>query len=82
MNTFPEYFHSLLASHMTLYEIEENIYTIIPPNQCDWKYTINKIDDDTWKVYGEKNDIYYPLPQYISYTYKRDISNQNEWRNE
>lgn len=80
MCNFPEYFHSLFASHMTLCEMDKHEYYIIPPNQCDWKYTLNKIDNNTWKVYGEKNDIHYPLPQFISYVYKRDKSNLDEWR--
>lgn len=79
MSTFPEFFHSVMTSHMYLIELNENIFEIIPPNQCDWKYTLYKINNDTWKVAGKKHDIYNQIPQYINLLYKKDDKNHNNW---
>ena len=45
-------------SHMILIKESENRYCLIPPNQCDWFYTITKKSEDTWNVKGIKEDIY------------------------
>lgn len=64
---FPEYFHSFYASHMYLISIDENTYECVPPNQCDWKYTIERIHETSWKVYGEKDNQLDPLQSFETY---------------
>lgn len=48
---FPEYFFKI-NEHMILIEVTDTIYTLVPPNQCDWFYTLTQIDNNTWNVKG------------------------------
>lgn len=54
---FPEWFHSV-NSHMFLSNISETSHSLMPPNQRDWMYTLDKVNDLKWFVHGEKNDDY------------------------
>jgi hypothetical protein len=72
---FPEYFFSL-NEHMILIQVTDDVYTLVPPNQCDWFYTLTQIDNNTWNVKGKKNDTFHELE-------KRDcnfIWVENEWK--
>jgi hypothetical protein len=73
-SNFLEWFHGW-NSHMTLLETSETLYALVPPNQCDWMYTIEKLKDNKWRVNGRKDD-YYSSPEEIKkiYTYIK-----NEW---
>ena len=59
---FPAFFNTLYP-HMILIDltpsrtIKNNTYTLIPPNQQDWVFTLSPLDDDVgcWKVVGKKN---------------------------
>jgi hypothetical protein len=43
---------------MFLIELNENQYSLMPPNQCDWMYTLTKITDTLWNVKGTKDDVW------------------------
>lgn len=56
-DTFPVYFWQCGNTHMTLCKAGEGSYTLTPPNQCDWMYTITRLgNDDRWQVLGTKSD--------------------------
>jgi hypothetical protein len=64
-NWFPNYFWSM-NDHMFLIEVSETVYTLMPPNQADWFYTIKKISDTEWNVSGSKTED----PETINYNYE------------
>ena len=37
-------------------DTEPNTFMLIPPNQCDWTFTLTKYNDDLWHVIGRKLD--------------------------
>lgn len=52
---FPKYFWSM-NTNMFLIEVSDEIFTLMPPNQLDWFYTIKKISDTEWSVEGSKSE--------------------------
>lgn len=73
-SNFLEWFHDW-NSHMMLIETNENLYTLIPPNQCDWFYTIEKLQNNKWRVSGRKDDLFMPSEETKKiYTYIK-----NQW---
>ena len=62
---FPKYFWSM-NTHMFLIEVSDTVYTLMPPNQLDWFYTIKKISDTEWNVKGSKNED----PEVIQHIYE------------
>jgi hypothetical protein len=72
---FPEYFFKL-NEHMILIQVTDDVYTLVPPNQCDWFYTLSQIDNNTWNVKGAKDDTYHGSEK-CDYNY---ILENNEWK--
>ena len=74
--TFPDFFWSMYE-HMILIQLSETQFELVPPNQSDWFWTLTKVSDTEWKVYGTKDDFYYgDYPQNRSMTY---FKAHNEW---
>ena len=61
--SFPEFFRNQ-NSYMFLSENKDNTYSLLPPNQLDWMYTLAKISDTEWHVSGVKEEF-----EHCSYTY-------------
>lgn len=76
MQSFPEYFLSA-NSHMVLIDEGDDRYTMSPPNQCDWNYTIERAPDDSWNVRGVKNDALNGESEVYSATF---VWNGSLWR--
>jgi hypothetical protein len=74
MTDFLEWFQEM-NSHMILIG-EGNNYNMMPPNQCDWMYTITRIDDKTWDVKGIKNDVFAFGPEEMHIIYKYSTNNR------
>ena len=73
---FPEFFHDFY-SHMIMIEVTPDIISLMPPNQCDWFFTLTKINDNNWSVIGAKDDILgYNGPEEQKYNY---IWNGTKW---
>lgn len=60
--SFPEYYASL-NPHMCLFMDDNQVWHLCPPNQCDWIYTMRKINDTTWLLTGHKDDIFANGPE-------------------
>ena len=71
MTEFQQYFHETFADHMFLLEMSQDTFVILPPNQCDYRYTLNKISDDEWLVKTEKYD--FDMDMKYTTRYKRTI---------
>lgn len=69
MDTFPTFYWKQ-NPHMYLVKLSENVYNLIPPNQCDWNYTIRKITDQMWQVNGFKDDLFEDVVDYEDITYE------------
>jgi len=68
---FPNFFQSF-HTHMFLLANDDGSYALCPPNQCDWFFTLKKIDDDMWEVSGYRDDIFSLIgPETTHYFYKR-----------
>jgi hypothetical protein len=49
---------------------EDDKYSLYPPNQLDWFYTLSKISETKWNVKGYKDDIFdLAGPQEVDYNY-------------
>lgn len=57
---FPAVIKSIVDanSHMFLIQNSDNQFSLIPPNQCDWVYTITRVLQNTWNVKGKKSDVF------------------------
>lgn len=69
MIEFIDYFHSFYE-HMAMIKTSPTSYALIPPNQCDWMFTIEEKEKNTWLVHGTKDDVYSMYgPEEFSATY-------------
>lgn len=67
---FPKTFHKNY-SHMTMINVKPGIVSLMPPNQCDWFFNLEQIEDRKWSVTGYKDDVFdYMGPQERKYTYE------------
>ena len=57
MLEFPKFFHNFY-SHMIMIEVETDLISLMPLNQCDWFFNLKKINDTKWTVSGQKDDIF------------------------
>lgn len=69
---FPKWFWNAYQ-HMYLSEIKENeIYSMYPPNQCDWSFKLTKINEEKWHVYGTRDKFMFHDWEYDEYFEKTD----------
>jgi hypothetical protein len=77
MISFPEYFQEINSHMMLAEDPETNTFSLFPPNQCDWTYTLKNIKDNIWHVSGFKNDPFsYPEQKQTNFIFEL---NNNEW---
>lgn len=76
MMSFPQFIASF-NSHMMVIENPDKSFSLIPPNQCDWMYTLKKITDTKWHLRGTKDDIYYDFEE-IEKDYEYDAE-EDTW---
>jgi hypothetical protein len=55
MADFPTFYWEF-NSHMALIKVNKKVYSLFPPNQLDWFYTLTMIGHDLWNVSGIKDD--------------------------